>query len=339
MKKKLIIIMLVCLPAFYSRGQDSLLFSAFPKEETVHFEEFMPFKKGQARKLFLDGSTLYIWANDSDEGYFFYACNLNDKNQTGRYFTQGNGRGQLFSPFSGGIHNGMMWLHDLNLDKIVTIQPSKESDVVNEYKIPRFYYSLQLTDSFLLWGSGADHSQQKLQQIDMRTGQELKELGTFSNAPAGIPFYSWKNAYESFLFTRPSGGKAALAARLTDLVEVFDLENGRSRQVKGPENYPPAFRPIQSFGKDLAERISQTRFAFVNGAVTDRYIYLLYSGNNHESRYLDQGMYIFVYDWQGNPVKRLTCDRYIKCFTVSDDDSSIYAFDVSRKAIVKMTGK
>lgn len=339
MKRNLIVTMLVCLPALYSRGQDSLLFSVFPKEESIRFEDYLPFKKGQARKLFLSDSSLYIWANGSEEGYFFYVYDMKSKTQLGKYFTPGNGHGQLFSPFSGGVRKGMMWLYDLNLDKIVTVSPSKETDRLEEYRIPQFYYSLQLADSSLLWGAGADHSRYKLQQIDMLTGKETKELGTFGHIPANIPFYSWKNAYESFLFIKPSGGKAALAARLTDLVEIFDLANGKSRQIHGPEHFPPAFRPIQSYGKDLAERISQTRFAFVNGAVTEQYIYLLYSGNHHESRYLDQGMYIFVYDWQGNPIKRLTCDRYIKSFTVSDDDKTIYAFDISRKSVVKMIEK
>ena len=88
-------------------------------------------------------------------------------------------------------------------------------------------------------------------------------------------------------------------------------------------------------GEDVSARGPQTRYAFVTGATTDQFIYLLYSGNNHQGKYRSYGKYIYKYDWEGNPIERLELPEYTRDFAVTSDDRIIYTYDPKDKVIKK----
>src|SRR5690606_2836991 len=79
--------------------------------------------------------------------------------------------------------------------------------------------------------------------------------------------------------------------------------------------------------RSVMERTEKTRFAFVTGSVTNKYIYLLYSGKLNLVVNPNFGRIIYVYDWDGNPIKEIVLDRDIMSLTVSEDDKTLYAYD------------
>jgi hypothetical protein len=87
-------------------------------------------------------------------------------------------------------------------------------------------------------------------------------------------------------------------------------------------------------GTDRATRTESTQFAFTGGVVNDNYIYLLYSGNKEDNIYSGYGKQIYVYDWEGNPIKKIVLPHYISCFDIVNDNI-LYAFDVEKLSVVK----
>ena len=86
---------------------------------------------------------------------------------------------------------------------------------------------------------------------------------------------------------------------------------------------------------NISARGNDTRYAFVRGKTTNEYIYLLYSGNNHEGINRSYGRYIYKYDWDGNPIERLELPEYSRDFAVTSDDRIIYTYDPKDKMIKK----
>lgn len=323
-------------------SKDTIVFGQFAKTLSLNFDNFLKLDHGSTRKLYLTDSSLIVCnLQGSAADYFFYQYSLSDKSFISRQVKGGRGAGQALNAFSSGLYRkNAIWLQDISLNKILITHLNNKASVndslnFQEYKVPKFFYSVELMNSLKLLATGAYHTPNKMLELDLSTTSRLTEFGTFSNAPKDIPFYSWTRAYESFLFLKPTEDKAVLACRYTDQVQIFDLSTKKSKIVRGPENYEPEFTPITVQNNDMIERNSKTRFAFVNGMVTNRYIYLLYSGNPHESKYKIDGKVIYIYDWMGNPVSKVDLDRYISGFTVSDDDSEMYAFDPNTGYIIK----
>ena len=322
---------------------DTIVFTKFPKEQALGFETVFPLKQDFVRRIFLTDSSLITWSLNEDRGFFFRPFSLNGKPRPEGYIRSGGGTGKIAAPLSGGYHKGHFWLFDIAANKLVTAQPQKtgsgrDTVILKEYAIPDFYYSMALTDSQQVLGSGLYDAKYKLARISLQTGKTLSTYGSFNNPPADIPFNSWKESFQSFLFTHPDKEVAVLACRYADQVEFINQFTGNSRILKGPENHAPQYNPFYSAGRDMIERTADTRFAFVNGATTARYVYLLYSGNYEVEGAGNQNSAakaIYVYDWNGNPVKKLTCNSTLSSIAVTADDQMLYAYDIGKEQIVR----
>lgn len=322
---------------------DTSIFEKFPEEKALSFEALFPVQKDFVRKIFLTDSSIVIWSLNADRGFYFRDYSMTGKLPSTGYIKAGTGSGKVAGALSGGNYKGTYWLHDVSMKKLVTATPAKnaagaDTVLLQEYPIPDFYFATALIDNQQVLASGSSDAKYRLVKINLQTGLSFRKYGAFADPPADIPSGSWKQSYESFLFINPHGTKAALACRYTDQVEFIDLATQQYRTVRGPENYPPAFNTIHVNGKDIFERTIDTRFAFTGGTTSDKFIYLLYSGN-HEVEGAGNlnsiGKTIYVYDWEGRPVRKYTTSSSISCIAVTPDDSLLYAYDTERGNIVK----
>jgi len=327
--------------------------SSVAKKPKSDFQSFPVEKKlDEAKYLKIDGFTpdglvlyadsfLFIRNNASTANtlkYHFSLFNLNNKGFQHYCLPNGRKPGQSMSFLSYGISNEYLWVYDVIKQKIVlanmnNVIPGQE-DGAKEVAVPKFYYSVQLLNESTLIASGDYDAPYKVYDLNLAASKVEKQLVPYSADGADYP-RTKKMAYESFLFLKPTGEKCVLACRYADQVEIVDLATQQSKIIKGPEGYEPEVIVMKgNDGKELSTRGSDTRYAFVKGKVTNKYIYLLYSGNNHESEHLWYGKYIYVYDWNGNPVKKLELQNYALDFVVTGDDSRIYTYDPAAKYIM-----
>jgi hypothetical protein len=321
-------------------SEQEIVFSQFPKEVNLIFNNSFRYDKDFVNSIILTDSTILVKNSNGVKDYFFYEYSLKKNNFIGKYFKGGRKWGEALGPVSVGIYKNNLWMYDVTLSKVLISNLSSygktvDSSNVSEYPISDLFYSVQLLDSLRLLTSGSFSHKSKLQIFDLITRDSLNRYGIYDNVNKSVAFNSWKMAYQSFLFLKCTGDQAVLACRLTDQIEIFDFKTNKTKIIKGPENYAPEFTPIKSNGFDMITRNEKSRFAFVNGMTTKKYIYLLYSGNIHSSHYMDNGKYIYVYDWKGNPISKLNLDRYVSSFAVTQNDSIIYAYDIKTKFIVK----
>ncbi|MDF2191474.1 BF3164 family lipoprotein [Paraflavitalea sp. CAU 1676] len=331
-----VIPVLLCSFLSWPPQNEVIIFSQFWQEKTLSERPLATITEITPDGLALqDDSLLFVRAKDGSN-YHFSVMNLRPTQWTGRHMPTGNGHGQSSAFISYGLHKERLWVYDLFKDKLVVepLQPQAGSPTAaQEFALPAFYYSLQMINDSMALGSGDYDATHKLALINYRQGSIIRQILPYYN-PEGNDDRAWKSAYESFLFLKPGADKCVLACRYADQIEIVDLPSGQSKIIKGPENYSPDVTAInQADGKEISARNYKTRYAFVKGKVTDRYIYLLYSGNNHETSHRENGKYLYIFDWNGVPLQKITLQQYALDFAVSSNDKKIYLYHPGNKQL------
>lgn len=344
--KKIIILITMCL--LFGCNKDKILlnkdvtyFSKFPIEKKVFFKDLYEFKEGEAEGLHLVDSTLIILNGSGNKKFFFYNYSLKSKKISNGYLHLGRGPGEGIGIWASGICSDRLWAFDFTTKKILTVNKKEIlldsfSSSFNEYTFKTRYYRLDFINSSSFYTVSNQLSTYKVQEIDFISGNLIKEFGEFGNIPSDMPLDLCKDVYTSYIYSNPSKKKLVVPYRFTDVVEIYDLKTETSIAIQGPENFDVDF----NFGEDkdygfFMLATDKTKKAFVNGAVTNEYIYLIYSGHFDEEERGSYGKYIFVYDWEGNPIKKIELDCYIYSLAVSEDNKTIYSQNVDTGYLVQ----
>ncbi|MDP3441914.1 MAG: BF3164 family lipoprotein [Ignavibacteria bacterium] len=317
-------------------NKNTLSFDKFPIEDKISFSDIYEYKEGVAGMLELVDSTLIIFNVSQGINYFLNNYSLKSGQLSKGYLSQGKGPGEAIGARAIGVNGNTLWLYDISLKKIMTIDVTKiiSDNMIlsfNEYPVIGYHYMIGFKDSLHYFGVGSKSSAFKIQEVELISSKETNEYGKFAVILNNIPFISFKSAYESFIFTKPTGDKIVLPYRFLDAIEIYDVKKQTSVVVHGPEGFDVKFEPLPNG----IERTKETRFAFVNGTVTNKYIYMSYSGllcDNENSYY---GNCVYVYDWEGNPIRKLVLDRQIEGLVVSADDKTMYAYDVNSGFLIE----
>lgn len=310
-----------------------IVFTKFPSTQQVALKDLIPLDIRSVSKIHLTDSTILFKNHEGVNDFFYYEYHLSSNKLIQQYIKGGRGKGEAFGSLSSGIHKDKLWMADVTSRKIIFTRLGDSS--TEEYKLPHFYYNIQPISGLKVIGNGAFHSNYKIQQIDLITGTEDMEFGEYSNVPAGIPVAAWKRAHESLLYLSPDEQYAVAACLLSDQIEIFDLKNRTSKLISGPENFKAEFEAYKNQGgEDVIQYTDKTRLAFLDASVTDKYIYLLYSGKKNKEHQSFYGAFVYVFDWNGNPVKKLVLDKNVLSIGVSQDDKVLYSFDETSQYVL-----
>jgi hypothetical protein len=113
------------------------------------------------------------------------------------------------------------------------------------------------------------------------------------------------------------------ATQWGEVLDIFDAD-GNQRTVKGKDG-DPVYEEHESYGIPTGIR------GFDDVTVTKEYIFAIYDGDKikESDPYIVGGKYIYVFDYQGNPVEKITLDRRIGTIYVDEKNKLIYALDVN----------
>lgn len=329
-----------CLHACSQAQDGAEHFQKFPKERQITLDTFLKMDNASAYKLYPTRNNLFVVLSRGVQSHFFNRYSLTDKKLTGEYVSGGGGKGKALNALSSNILDGgeRFWLQDVSSQKImIGTFPGKKGDTVTtkEFALPGFYYSSALLDGEKLLISGAeDSSRAKLQVLDIASGKVEKNIGVFPPSP-GFTVNQLRSIYQSFLVVKPTQDRAALIARFTDQVEFFDLKTGAAKMVKGPDNLEPKFKKDVQQGKQIAYRAPGNHFAFSDFAATNQYIFLLFSGNEEDGPHKWGGQHVYVYDWYGKPVEKISFEPYVTCIGISADGREMFAYSPETRYIYR----
>ena len=335
-----VLLLFSCGFSFPVPKEKAIVFKKFPEEKVATAVDCFTISALKPSGLDLYNDSFLIVRNaNNTSNYHFSIFNLHTKQFQLNVLGSGRKKGNSMGFLSYGILGDHLWVNDIIKEKLILTSLDsalyyKNDSSFTEIAVPTFFYSVRLLAPTELLGSGDYESENRLALLNLSTGVTERKMVPYSQDSTLHYTRPEKMAYESFLFLKPSQDKCVLAARYADRIQLFDLNSGTSSIIKGPENYEPDVSPmVGSDGKELSARNAKTRFAFVRGKTTNRFVYLLYSGNNHQSENHEYGKYIYIYDWSGTPVKKIDLPVYIVDFAVTSNDTTIYVCDPKSKSI------
>lgn len=323
--------------------------AAFPVEKKIREEQLLNVNKVYPDFIDLYNDSILCFVNGTgDLGYHVAFYDLTAKSFLHPQLPVGSKSGQALSFHSYGIENNYLWCHDFNQQKLIftrldNLRDSSASHFLKDITVPGMYYSAQLLNDSTLLGNGdyyfRNGNDYQLSTIDLINGKTTNQLARYASDSSTHYNLAQKMAYESLLFVKPSKDKAVIACRYSDRIEVVDLHTGKLKLTWGPQGFNPEMKVVPRGNRKISTPGPDTRQAFVRGEVTNKYIYLLYSGYNEGTKHLFFGQYIYVYDWDGNPVQKLELKDEIEDFAVASNDSLLYTFNPRSKfiSVAKLT--
>lgn len=311
-------------------------FSSFPKEERLMFKKLFEFKEALPAILQVIDSTVVMFNVNPSVGFTLFNYSLNDKRISKRYLSRGRGPGEVIGVRNFGINKDYLWVYDVTLKKMLVADKyeilDEDSNVIlKDYPIKHGFYTACLGNNLSYYGVGNESKFNKIEEINLSSDKFIREFGKFESVPSNASVNSVKQVYQSFIYIKPKNDKAVLSYRFTDLIEIYDINTKTSKAIHGPNKPDVNYNLVNG----NMHRTDETTHAFIGGATTDEYIYLLYSGKTNNLRNPFYGKSIYVYDWDGNPIKKLSLDREVLCFTVLDDNKTIYAYDPENELIIE----
>ncbi|MDO5981577.1 BF3164 family lipoprotein [Flavivirga spongiicola] len=321
-------------------------FTKFLQEnDSIVFKNMHELKGLLPKQMHIIDSTLIIFNfTRNRKGYTFYNYSLNDNKLSKGYLAYGRGPNEVIGPFTSRVKDGKLWMHDITRKKIMSIEVDKAlNDSIlsfNNFSIQNYHYKIDIADSLHYLSVGDKFSLSKIQLIDLASQKTIKEYGKFTLLDEA-PIDAVKDGYQSFILSKPSGNKVVLPYRYEDVVEIYDLKSDTSIAIQGPDRIVLDFKPTKLKSGNVYMVEKDTRRTYGAPVVTDKYIYLPYSGHRRGNRSEEERFkwnnenVIHVFDWEGNPIKKLVLDRYITSIAVSKDDKTLYSFDAETGYLIK----
>lgn len=306
-------------------------FKSFPLNETLNFESLSDSIPDLPSKMWLHKDNLYIqtFCQARDKHIVIYS--LKEKQIIGESIKYGSGPNELLS--CEGIKNDNdFWIYDMMKKQISVIQFDSllsENPIMKSHKIDRYYYRVSILNDSTLIGTNDLQSNHKLSFVDLITGK-TKSKGKFSYIDSTENLSSIIDAYSCYIDINPKTKNILLTYRYTDVIEIYNASGELIYSRQGPDCFDVEFKP----SKKGMRKTQNTRKAFVNSFVTENNIYLLYSGCKRGDENWSYGSEIFVYSWDGIPIKRYLLEAPIYTFAVDEKTQKIYSYSIKTEQLI-----
>lgn len=235
------------------------------------------------------------------------------------------------------LHGDDLWLYDSGKQKVCKLVADSVLSgnyAMNQcHKVLPCYYSVELLNDSVLLGTNDLTSRYKLAYLNLNSG-ETKSQALYSYLNEHIPLSALIDAGSCYINVHPHSKDIALSYRYTDVLEIYNQHGELKNSVQGPACFDVSFS-VRS--NRSMEKTNKTRKAFVNNYVTDNYIYLLYSGCGRADKNWSYGTELFIYSWNGKPLKRYVLEQPIYAFAINDSDSELYTYSLQTGELMKAT--
>jgi hypothetical protein len=327
---KFILVAFVFALAGCNKDNRIVTYSSFPAEETLHLEQIelpdtaymkLPYRMAQSGNLF------FIMDLRASE-YHVQCYSYPDFKYLKSLFYYGQGPDDFFQLYSIQCTGDTLFAYDLSIRKLACIALNELN--VAQPTVKSVKYS---TDLGFLSGCVKINNYFYLNATSLINGGRIVKLDRDGNLLSSFGEIRLDNNDEvdnptAQAWNSHVAGNEDILVSVTQFGEVMDIyylkENRRQVTVKG-KGGDPVFQKRQNAG--VADGI----YGFECVAVTKTHIYAVYNGEkvsgSHEYRI--GGQYIYVYDYNGNPVKKITLDKFIACIYIDEAESMLYALNVN----------
>lgn len=161
-------------------------------------------------------------------------------------------------------------------------------------------------------------------------GEEIRQLGSYPETKADFTDVEKREMFQ-FSYTVTPDGRIILCYNWTDLIEIYSSEGILLHRLHGPDQFISPFQEIHKEKVIIARpQKGEQREGYYNPVVVGDTFFILYNGNKVDSENYDENSrQLFIFDWNGKPLKRLLLDQGILTFTVDSINKKIYGISSS----------
>jgi hypothetical protein len=133
-----------------------------------------------------------------------------------------------------------------------------------------------------------------------------------------------KRIFENRIYYNEKNNRIVLFYVYTDLIDIYDTNFNLLARIHGPDQFIPELSVSQIEGiQHIHMQKDKTKFAYLSGYLTSNEIWALYYGIVPEQGKELQNR-IFVYDYNGRPLRRYQLEYPVSTFCIDDDNHIIY---------------
>lgn len=152
-----------------------------------------------------------------------------------------------------------------------------------------------------------------------------KEMEHVSEAALG-------QAWRSFIGYNQANGILASVTQFGEVLEIFDLKNNREIIKVGMGGEPKCrYKGTEAFPDGI--------LGYSDVYVGNQFIYALFWGHEYEKILegkirMHGGLFVHVFDLEGNPIKRYQLDRYITGLYINEETNQLLGTDANNEQLV-----
>jgi hypothetical protein len=296
--------------------------------EVLDFPDMLIGSPGDIQKV---GDCLIVLDYQLDS--LFHRVDLAKNRYIGMFGTKGQGPDDFIHPSSLKIlDDDRFTCYDLSTDCLNLIELCQVDDKVGISRM--FKYAKMLTfdvvpmsDRLFIVNGETDGAMFALIDKDGMVLSLSDEYPHKDESEKNIPARFRAMAYQGTLRGN-SKGYFAYAIRNAKQVHLYKMENNRivkiGEVIEGYAHYEPNMASEGGYG--VAHKGEYPK-SYMDLAVTDKYVYALYSGRSFKEYKLScyECETIYVYDWAGKLVNTYRLDVPIVQFCIDEDENMIYA--------------
>lgn len=262
---------------------------------------------------------------------------VNTKNDSiYRFGSRGNGPSEFIYPFTlQYIDERHFGSFDLNSGKYTQFAIENEStnlekqyNVINDEASMSFDFKQVSNNSYLGLGPYKENMYIILDSL-ANIKSSFFEFPNKDKDEKNIKNYLRAMAYQGRLNLNPERNKFIYTSIWGDIIHIYNIKNNSIEVIKKIENIYPSYVPQQDSEGYSAPLSKSNIVGCISSATTEKYIYLLCSGERLEKFAKDRkefyGTIVRVYDWNGNKIQSFILDVECSNICVSQDDKMLYA--------------
>ena len=264
---------------------------------------------------------------DSKGNKFVHLIDIVEEKYLGSFIDKGQGPGEVQVPWNiSKIDDNSFLIYDVagkkilgfNIDSLLLKEERKaifekkinEKDICSSVQMVKgnVYYTQDLKANYRLY---------KLDTLSNKEHGYGKLINNFNN----IKDFNFGQACRAV--TNNNKGIFVTAYQLAPFFEIYNSQTNSWKSILSIDEFSPIYREMESEGNMLFGVTKDTKLGFIDISMSEKYIYLLYSGEIMLDRKSDEANKVLVFDYEGNPVAIYKLNNYISAFKVHED-SIIY---------------
>lgn len=257
--------------------------------------------------------------------------NLNTSKKTGEYISFGSGPEEMITPKNIITEDSIVYTFDLGKKRLVQYDKydfchNKSPSLEKTINFDEFVSNLQLLKNGTIVTTIHSPEHKRLSFFNLN-GEFIETKGEYPVIRnQELNTIQKMSGYDCSIITNEDKDKIFIAYKLTDLIEIYDINGNLITRKQGPEGFFPSIivhnnGDMQTIGY---EKDKSKDGYFCPIAYNDE-IYVLYSGKTYNPDKHDfNSDHIFVFDWNGNPIRTYNLETPIFSFTIDPKTNTLY---------------